>query len=73
MDVETYAMLKKKLNNVTLAYTYKGGAASVSDLPDNADLGDLYTVGPDQYVWDGSEWNLVGGVITTAQIDALFA
>lgn len=27
------------------AYTYKGSVATVGDLPESADLGDLYTVG----------------------------
>ena len=73
MDVETYALLNKKINNVTLAYTYKGGVASVEDLPDDAATGDLYTVGTVQYVWDGTEWTEVGGPITDDQIDTLFA
>ena len=74
MDLETYAILKKKIDNVTLAYSYKGGVATVDDLPDDADLGDLYTVGTVQYVWDGTEWITPEYTtpITNAQIDALF-
>ena len=73
MDLETYAILKKKIDNVALAYSYKGGVATVDDLPDDADLGDLYTVGAVQYVWNGTEWTEVGGeAISNAQIDALF-
>lgn len=71
MDVITYALLNKKVQNVTLAYDYKGSVASVEDLPSGATKGDLYTVGGDQYVYDGSDWVIVGGVITNAQIDAL--
>ena len=80
MDVVTYALLNGKVkslstrvDNVTLAYTYKGSVASVDDLPDDAETGDLYTVGSVQYVWDGTEWITPGaGVpITDAQIDAI--
>ena len=71
MDVVTYALLNKKLQNVTLAYSYKGGVATVDDLPDNADAGDLYTVGTNQYVWNGTEWVNIGGPISNAQIDSI--
>ena len=73
MDATTYAILNKRLNNATLAYDYKGSAASVGDLPSGASKGDMYTVGVDQYVWDGEDWILAGGKISNAQIDALFA
>ena len=72
MDIITYALLKKRVDNVTLAYSYKGSVATTSDLPDDATLGDLYTVGTAQYVWDGTNWVQVGGSITNEQIDALF-
>ena len=71
MDVVTYALLKSQMANVTLAYTYQGGVASVDDLPDGADTGDLYTVGAAQYVWNGTEWVEVGGAISNAQINAI--
>ena len=71
MDVVTYALLNKKLQNVTLAYSYKGSVATVADLPDDAETGDLYTVGTAQYVWDGTAWTEVGGTISNAQIDAI--
>ena len=86
MDLILYSFLNKKIvgaqsdiedlqeevANVTLAYTYKGSVATVSDLPNDAQLGDLYTVGTVQYVWDGAEWVQVGGSIANAQIDALY-
>ena len=72
MDLISIGMLKKGLSNVTLAYTYKGSVSSTSALPDDADTGDLYTVGSDQYVYNGTDWVLVGDAISTAQIDALF-
>lgn len=71
MDIVTYALLNSKVKNVTLAYDYKGSVASVDDLPSGATKGDLYTVSGEQYVFDGTNWVIVGGVITSAQIDAL--
>lgn len=77
MDMALYGLLKgdidEAMDNVTLAYAYKGSVDSVSDLPDNAALGDLYTVDGSQYVWDGEAWVLpYGTAITDAQIRALF-
>lgn len=69
MDVITYALLKKKVDNVTLAYTYQGSVDLVSDLPSDAEIGDLYTVDGTQYVFDGTDW--INMSITDAQIDAL--
>ena len=70
MDIVTYALLKKKVDNVTLAYSYKGSVADVASLPDDATLGDMYTVGTVQYVWDGTQWTNAGDTpITNEQID----
>ena len=75
IDVVTYALLKKKVDNVTLAYSYKGSVSDVESLPSGAELGDLYTVGSEQYVWDGTAWVLIelGEPIALGQIEALFA
>lgn len=88
MDIVTYALLKgevdktnqdveqlnERVDNVTLAYSYKGSVSSVSDLPDDADAGDLYTIDGIQYVWDGEDWIVVQSsvAITNSQIDSLF-
>lgn len=80
MDIVTLgaalALSNKKLaaamQAIPPAYTYKGSVATVGDLPESADLGDLYTVGGTQYVWDGTEWVIATDRITDAQIDALF-
>lgn len=74
MDITTYALLKKKVDNVTLAYTYKGSVATTADLPSGASKGDLYTVGGQQYVFDGTTWVQLDKVvpITNEQIDTLF-
>lgn len=71
-DIET---LQDEVDNVTLAYTYKGSVATVSDLPNDAQLGDLYTVNGDQYVWDGTSWVVAGAglKITNQQIDSIFS
>lgn len=74
MDIITYALLKSKVDTVTLAYTYKGSVASVSELPSGADTGDLYTVDGVQYVWDGNDWVTPVGfnIITDSEIESLF-
>lgn len=87
MDIVTYAILKKKLTALGLkveqveavvsalppGYAYKGSVEDTSSLPDDAELGDLYTVGSNQYVWDGTDWvEIYGGLATEADIDALF-
>lgn len=53
---EVYALLNKKISNVTLAFSYKGSVSSVSNLPNDAEIGDMYTVNGVQYVWDGTAW-----------------
>ena len=73
MDVVTYALLKKSINSILPGYSYKGGVATADDLPDDAETGDLYTVGSVQYVWNGTDWIEVSGPIPTSQIDALFS
>ena len=88
MDIVVYGLLKgeiaktnqdveqlsERVDNVTLAYSYKGSVSSVSDLPDDADTGDLYTIDGIQYVWDGENWIVVQSsvAITNSQIDSLF-
>lgn len=79
MDIVTYALLKKQLigiesvlEDLNLAYSYKGSVATIDDLPDDAELGDLYTVGTAQYVWDGTSWIMIAGAITNSEIDTLF-
>lgn len=73
MDIVTYALLKKQIDSILPGYSYKGGVASTSDLPDDAETGDLYTVGGDQYVWNGSDWVNVVAAIPDATINALFS
>ena len=73
MDVVTYALLKKQIGSILPGYTYKGSAASVAALPDDAETGDLYTVGDDQYVWNGTAWVTVIAAIPDATINALFS
>lgn len=73
MDVVTYALLKKQIGSILPGYTYKGSAASVAALPDDAETGDLYTVGGDQYVWNGTAWVTIIAAIPDATINALFS
>ena len=74
MDAVTYALCKGMVENIEPGYTYKGSVSAATDLPDDAEKGDLYTVAGVQYVWDGTDWvNVEAGVaITEGQIDALF-
>ena len=64
--------LTAAMDSIPSAYTYKGSVATVADLPESADTGDLYTVDGTQYVWDGEAWVITLNTITEAQIDALF-
>lgn len=60
-DAYTKAEVDGKLVSV---FTYKGSVATVDDLPSGAKVGDVYNVQSDEseYVWDGEEWNNLGGV-----------
>ena len=72
MDMVTYALLKKQIGSILPGYSYKGGVASADDLPDDAETGDLYTVGAAEYLWNGSEWVVIGQPISEDHIRALF-
>lgn len=54
-------------------FTYMGTVATTADLPSNAMAGDVYTVSADgnQYVWNGSSWDLYSTPVTEAEIDAI--
>ena len=60
-DAYTKTEVDGKLVSV---FTYKGSVATVDDLPSGAKVGDVYNVQSDnsEYVWDGEEWNNLGGV-----------
>ena len=73
MDVVTYALLNKKIGSILPGYTYKGGAASTSDFLNDTATGEIYTVGGDQYVWNGTAWVTVIAAISDATINALFS
>ncbi len=67
MDAVTYALAKKVAAGITPGYSYKGSVTAETDLPANAEQGDLYTVtGEDnaQYVWDGEDWIKLNGDLT---------
>ena len=54
------------------AYTYKGSVASASNLPNDTEVGDLYTVADEnnaEYVWDGENWIKVSREITAKFVD----
>lgn len=74
MDAVTYALLKKQI--AAMMPDYKGTVTNVSDLPSNAQEGDMYIVtseGNIHYYYDGSNWSAIDPPIATnAQIDGLY-
>lgn len=85
-----FAILKKKISSsessiaelqefvqqILPGYNYKGSVNSHNDLPNDATVGDLYTVKNEdyaQYAWDGENWIMPSfPTITEAQINSLF-
>ena len=65
------------VQSIVPGFTYMGTVQSISDLPTPSTKGYLYTVaneGYASYVYDGSAWHEWDtDVITTGEIDALFA
>lgn len=67
-------------SDISSVYRYKGSVTSYSDLPTNAEVGDVYNVEGDSgqnYSWTGTAWDSLGGsiqitVATDDEIDALF-
>lgn len=67
-------------SDISSVYRYKGSVTSYSDLPENAEVGDVYNVEGDSgqnYAWTGTAWDSLGGsiqisVATDDEIDALF-
>lgn len=47
---------------------YKGSVATYEDLPNDAEVGDVYNVLSDgkNYAWTGTEWDDFGGAVTVA-------
>ena len=75
-DAGNYA-LKSDITNV---YRYKGTKATVAELPESAEVGDVWDVTENgkNFAWNGTEWDDLGGTFeieaaTDADIDALFA
>lgn len=67
-------------SDIVSAYIYKGSVATTSQLPANANNGDVYNVEADgmNYAWTGLAWDALGGsfgvdTVTNADIDAIFA
>ena len=38
--------------------TYKGRVTNINELPNDAEIGDMYSVGIFNYVYDGTKWVL---------------
>lgn len=58
IDISDYA----KKSDIASALKYRGSVASFANLPDTAEVGDMYTVEDEDvnYAWDGSKWNRMG-------------
>lgn len=66
--------LNTKVNNISseisTVYDFKGSVASVSNLPDSADIGDVYNVTDTgiNYAWTGSEWDALSSIVDLTSI-----
>ena len=68
-------------NTVSSIYTYKGSVSTYADLPNDANIGDVYMVetadashniaAGDDVMWNGSEWELLNSVISSDDIDSI--
>ena len=51
--------VNKRIDDMGSGMSYCGSVDTIADLPDDADIGDTYTVigeGNAMYLWDGTEW-----------------
>lgn len=49
------------------AYKYKGSVDSIGELPEDAQVGDVYNVGTTDganYAWNGTAWDNIGGIVS---------
>ena len=49
------------------AYKYKGSVDSIEELPEDAQIGDVYNVGTTDgtnYAWNGTSWDNLGGIVS---------
>jgi hypothetical protein len=60
-------------NNTTMVFAYQGSVATMEDLPEDPNAGDVWTVEEtgNDYLWNGAEWEQFSQVITDLQIDAI--
>ena len=75
MDIVTYALLNKKISG--MMPSYKGTVTATTDLPSNAEEGDMYVVtseGNVHYYYDGTSWSAIDpDIATNAEIDGLYS
>lgn len=74
--LNTIANIQQDVNSILPGYKYRGSVAQMTDLPQNPETGDLYTVEGEnyvQYAWDGQRWITPNyPSLTEEQIDSLF-
>lgn len=68
-------------NSVAMVYVYKGSVSTYADLPEDAQIGDIYMIdtadsehdiaADDDVMWNGTEWELLSTVISSAEIDTI--
>ena len=77
-EVYTKEEVNTKLSAV---YEYKGSVENYSDLPTNAEKGDVYNVtngynlhpAGTNWVWDGTTWDALGGLVDLSEIETAIA
>ena len=72
-DTEARNAIDEMLGNLSSAFKYKGSVDEYSNLPDNAEVGDVYNIeeedaehevkAGDNAVWNGTEWDVLSGFI----------
>ena len=69
--------LEKVEEKTAIAHVFRGSVETADDLPDDANVGDVYDVKANgaNYVWTGTEWDAFGedlNLISNDAIDDLF-
>lgn len=76
MDIITLALAKKssksyvdnKLDAITTNMDYKGSVSSVEDLPATATAGDIYSIGGERYLYNGTTWEKVTTTVSDGSL-----
>lgn len=72
---QTISSIDAVLQSFPSGYSYKGSVDSQTDLPENPEIGDMYTIKNESYaiyVWDGEQWLNLTPSISDEQIENLY-